>query len=100
MVGFFIVVVFVYGLVKKKKWYYLIGYFCVILWLLFGIGLFIWIVLILWVGFYMDVFFFKNWVLVVVNYFLNFYVKSGSDYLLFYIYILFIVGKVGSLLDF
>ncbi|MEK1832188.1 glycosyltransferase family 39 protein [Priestia megaterium] len=99
-VGFFIAAAFVYGLVKKKKWHHSIGHSRVILWSLLGTGLFIRIALIPWVGSHMDASLFKNWASVAANHFSNFYAKSGSDYPPFYIYILFIVGKVGSLPDF
>ncbi|GAB1775478.1 glycosyltransferase family 39 protein [Priestia megaterium] len=99
-VGFFIAAAFVYGLLKKKKWHHSIGHSRVILWSLLGTGLFIRIALIPWVGSHMDASLFKNWASVAANHFSNFYAKSGSDYPPFYIYILFIVGKVGSLPDF
>src|SRR6478735_7382457 len=99
-VGFFIAAAFVYGLLKKKKWHHSIGHSRVILWSLLGTGLFIRIALIPWVGSHMDASLFKNWASVAANHFSNFYAKSGIDYPPFYIYILFIVGKVGSLPDF
>ncbi|WP_155891162.1 glycosyltransferase 87 family protein [Ectobacillus panaciterrae] len=67
-----------------------------LLWTLLGVGLFLRIAAAPWIGGHPDINLFKNWATSAAKGLTGFYINGSSDYPPFYIYILFIVGKIAS----
>lgn len=66
-------------------------------WLLLGIGLTLRIAIAPWVGGHNDLNLFKSWATSAASGLTDFYVKGSSDYPPFFIYILYVIGKIVEL---
>ncbi|MBA2875153.1 glycosyltransferase 87 family protein [Thermaerobacillus caldiproteolyticus] len=69
----------------------------ILLWTLLAIGLFLRIAAAPWIKGHTDVNLFKHWAISATKGFSQFYRNSSSDYPPFYIYILFVIGKITSI---
>ncbi|SUA72377.1 putative dolichyl pyrophosphate Man9GlcNAc2 alpha-1,3-glucosyltransferase [Paenibacillus polymyxa] len=67
------------------------------LWTVLGVGFFLRMAIAPWISGHMDLMLFRNWATTAANSLSGFYTNGSSDYPPFYIYILYVIGKIGSM---
>lgn len=66
------------------------------LWTVLGVGFFLRMAIAPWISGHMDLMLFRNWATTAADSLTGFYTNGSSDYPPFYIYILYVIGKIGS----
>ncbi|WP_342418035.1 glycosyltransferase 87 family protein [Paenibacillus sp. FSL R10-2782] len=66
------------------------------LWTVLGAGFFLRMAIAPWISGHMDLMLFRNWATTAADSLTGFYMNGSSDYPPFYIYILYVIGKIGS----
>ncbi len=66
------------------------------LWTVLGVGFFLRMAVAPWISGHMDLMLFRNWATTAADSLSGFYTNGSSDYPPFYIYILYVIGKIGS----
>ncbi|MGG4187913.1 glycosyltransferase 87 family protein [Paenibacillus peoriae] len=66
------------------------------LWTVLGAGFFLRMAIAPWISGHMDLMLFRNWAMTAADSLSGFYTNGSSDYPPFYIYILYVIGKIGS----
>ncbi|WP_025676655.1 glycosyltransferase 87 family protein [Paenibacillus polymyxa] len=66
------------------------------LWTVLGVGFFLRMAIAPWISGHMDLMLFRNWATTAADSLSGFYTNGSSDYPPFYIYILYVIGKIGS----
>ncbi|MET3207347.1 UNVERIFIED_CONTAM: Gpi18-like mannosyltransferase [Paenibacillus sp. PvR008] len=66
------------------------------LWTVLGVGFFLRMAIAPWISGHMDLMLFRNWATTAADSLAGFYKNGSSDYPPFYIYILYVIGKIGS----
>ncbi|QNV59472.1 hypothetical protein GMA19_04689 [Paenibacillus polymyxa E681] len=66
------------------------------LWTVLGVGFFLRMVIAPWISGHMDLMLFRNWATTAADSLSGFYTNGSSDYPPFYIYILYVIGQIGS----
>ncbi|UMY54677.1 MULTISPECIES: glycosyltransferase 87 family protein [Paenibacillus] len=66
------------------------------LWTVLGVGFFLRMAIAPWISGHMDLMLFRNWATTAADSLSGFYTNGSSDYPPFYIYILYVIGQIGS----
>ncbi|MCP3795124.1 glycosyltransferase 87 family protein [Paenibacillus sp. CH40] len=66
------------------------------LWTVLGVGFFLRMAIAPWISGHMDLMLFRNWATTAADSLSGFYTNGSSDYPPFYIYILYVIGKIGT----
>ncbi|OBA02240.1 dolichyl pyrophosphate Man9GlcNAc2 alpha-1,3-glucosyltransferase [Paenibacillus polymyxa] len=66
------------------------------LWTVLGAGFFLRMAIAPWISGHMDLMLFRNWATTAADSLSGFYTNGSSDYPPFYIYILYVIGKIGT----
>nr|WP_238533495.1 glycosyltransferase 87 family protein [Paenibacillus terrae] len=66
------------------------------LWTVLSVGFFLRMAIAPWISGHMDLMLFRNWATTAADSLSGFYTNGSSDYPPFYIYILYVIGKIGS----
>lgn len=93
---FFGVFVFIAYRFRAREWKLGESNRGLMLWTVLGAGFFLRMAIAPWISGHMDLMLFRNWAMTAADSLSGFYTNGSSDYPPFYIYILYVIGKIGS----